>query len=87
MAIEEALPTGRSVSGIDAAFEYAGYGRPYLGERLSGDVALAVDLDDRLAIALIDVLGHGPDAGQGVSDVVGHGGGHLSDHGQPLFLH
>ena len=64
MAIEEALPSGRSDSGIDAAFEYAGYGRPYLGERLSGDVALAVDLDDRLAIALIDVLGHGPDANE-----------------------
>ena len=64
MAIEKALPTGRSDSGIDAAFEYAGYGRPYLGERLSGDVALAVDLDDRLAIALIDVLGHGPDANE-----------------------
>ena len=64
MAIEEALPTGNSESGIGAAFEYAGYGRPYLGERLSGDVALAVDLDDRLAIALIDVLGHGPDANE-----------------------
>ena len=43
-------------------FEYATYGRPCAGERLSGDVALAVNVGDSLLVVLIDVLGHGPEA-------------------------
>jgi negative regulator of sigma-B (phosphoserine phosphatase) len=36
--------------------------RPCLGERLSGDAVIVRDLDDGLFVAIIDVLGHGPEA-------------------------
>jgi serine phosphatase RsbU (regulator of sigma subunit) len=51
-----------SEDGIDAAFEWASYGRSCLGERVSGDVALAVAIEQKLLVVLIDVLGHGTEA-------------------------
>ena len=51
-----------SQNATDAAFEWAAYGRPCLGERVSGDVALAVALEQKLLVVLIDVLGHGAEA-------------------------
>lgn len=47
---------------IDEALEWAAYGRPCLGERVSGDTAFAVAVDEQLLIVLIDVLGHGSEA-------------------------
>jgi hypothetical protein len=44
------------------AFEWAAYNRPCLGERVSGDVAIAVPMEAKLLVVLIDVLGHGPEA-------------------------
>jgi hypothetical protein len=46
----------------DATFEWAAYGRPCLGERVSGDVALAIAVEQKLLVVLIDVLGHGAEA-------------------------
>jgi hypothetical protein len=51
-----------SQKAIDATLEWATYGRPRLGERVSGDVALAVAIEEKLLVALIDVLGHGSEA-------------------------
>ena len=51
-----------SAKTIDEKFEWAAYGRPCLGERVSGDVALAVPMDHELLVVLIDVLGHGAEA-------------------------
>ena len=36
--------------------------RPCRGERLSGDAVVVRDLEDGLFVAIIDVLGHGPEA-------------------------
>jgi hypothetical protein len=46
----------------DAEFEWAAYGRPCLGERVSGDFALAVAVENKLLVVLVDVLGHGAEA-------------------------
>jgi anti-sigma regulatory factor (Ser/Thr protein kinase) len=48
----------RDEDSIDCAF----FVRPCRGERLSGDVALVERRGDTLFIAIIDALGHGPDA-------------------------
>ena len=45
-----------------ATFDWAAYGRACLGERVSGDTALAVAIDHKLLVVLIDVLGHGAEA-------------------------
>ena len=58
---EESDEHGRDADS-EQAFEWATYGRPCAGERLSGDVALAVDVGSKLVVVLIDVLGHGPEA-------------------------
>ena len=41
---------------------YASRVRPCKGERVSGDAAVIRQLDDGLFVAIIDVLGHGPEA-------------------------
>ena len=46
----------------DEGYEWAAYGRPCLGERVSGDVALAVAVGRKFLVVLIDVLGHGAEA-------------------------
>ena len=51
-----------SQNATDAGFEWAVYGRPCLGERVSGDFALAVAVEKKLLVVLIDVLGHGAEA-------------------------
>jgi hypothetical protein len=38
------------------------YGRPHKDERISGDHAAAIWLEDRLLAAVVDGLGHGPEA-------------------------
>lgn len=42
--------------------DFASYGQPCLGERVSGDVAVIEQQDDLLFLAMVDVLGHGPEA-------------------------
>jgi negative regulator of sigma-B (phosphoserine phosphatase) len=42
--------------------EYYKVVRPLRGERVGGDAAIVHELDDGLFIAIIDVLGHGPEA-------------------------
>lgn len=42
--------------------EVATFGRPFPGERLSGDDAAFVRTDDALLVAVVDGLGHGPEA-------------------------
>lgn len=43
-------------------FEHGMRVRPFLGERVSGDAGLILEEPDGLFIAIIDVLGHGPEA-------------------------
>ncbi len=40
----------------------AAFGRPYLGERVSGDMTVIAQKDGLMFMAIVDVLGHGPDA-------------------------
>ncbi len=42
--------------------DYAVFARPCVGERVSGDTTLVERRDDLLFIAIVDVLGHGPQA-------------------------
>lgn len=42
--------------------EYGSYVRPCPGESVSGDSVIALRLDDVLFLAIVDVLGHGPEA-------------------------
>ena len=42
----------------------ASFGRPCLGERLSGDAAFIDERDGRVCLAILDGLGHGPSAHQ-----------------------
>ncbi|MCO5169821.1 MAG: SpoIIE family protein phosphatase [Planctomycetes bacterium] len=42
--------------------EVAVFGRPFPGERVSGDDAAFVRTDDALLVAVVDGLGHGPEA-------------------------
>jgi serine phosphatase RsbU (regulator of sigma subunit) len=62
VAIDENSDDVAPSSAAGEAFEWAAYNRPCLGERVSGDVAIAVAMEDRLLVVLIDVLGHGVEA-------------------------
>jgi anti-sigma regulatory factor (Ser/Thr protein kinase) len=42
--------------------DHAVYGRPCIGERVSGDFGLAVEGEGLLFLAIVDVVGHGPEA-------------------------
>ncbi len=42
--------------------EHASHVRPCQGERVSGDLAVVRPLEEGLLVAIVDVLGHGPDA-------------------------
>ena len=42
--------------------DWSHFGRPCVGETLSGDTAVVRETDDVVFVALIDVLGHGPEA-------------------------
>jgi serine/threonine protein phosphatase PrpC len=42
--------------------EVASFARPYLGERVSGDTVVIEHRDDILFLAIVDALGHGPQA-------------------------
>lgn len=42
--------------------DYASFGRPCFGERVSGDNAIIEQRDGFVFLAIIDVLGHGPNA-------------------------
>jgi serine phosphatase RsbU (regulator of sigma subunit) len=43
-------------------YEYGVKVRPFLGERVSGDAGIVIEEPDGLFLAIIDVLGHGPEA-------------------------
>ena len=62
MAIDKNSDNTVPGSAPSEAFEWAAYNRPCLGERVSGDVAIVVDMDVKLLVVLIDVLGHGAEA-------------------------
>ena len=62
MALNQPGKHTGSQEAIDAAIEWAVYGRPCLGERVSGDVSLTVAVEQKVLILLIDVLGHGAEA-------------------------
>ena len=62
MAIDENSDDIAPSSAPSKAFKWAAYNRPCLGERVSGDVAIAVPMGVKLLIVLIDVLGHGAEA-------------------------
>ena len=42
--------------------DWSHFGRPCVGETLSGDTAVVRETDDVVLVALVDVLGHGPEA-------------------------
>jgi len=62
VAIDKQSDNAVPSSAPSEAFEWAAYNRPCLGERVSGDVAIVVDMDVKLLVVLIDVLGHGAEA-------------------------
>ncbi len=45
-----------------AVVDWSHFGRPCVGETLSGDSATVRETDDFVFLALVDVLGHGPEA-------------------------
>ncbi len=45
-----------------ADIEIASFARPYLGQRVSGDTVVIEHRDDILFLAIVDPLGHGPQA-------------------------
>ena len=47
---------------MDELLEYSSRIRPCLGERLSGDAVVIRPLEQGLFVAIVDVLGHGPEA-------------------------
>ncbi len=51
--------------GEDAAargIDWGAFSRPHAGERKSGDTAVIVERSDMIFMAIVDVLGHGPEA-------------------------
>jgi serine phosphatase RsbU (regulator of sigma subunit) len=62
VAIDENSDDVAPSSAASEVFEWAAYNRPCLGERVSGDVAIAVPMEVKLLVVLIDVLGHGAEA-------------------------
>ncbi len=47
---------------VTVKIEAASWVRPLAGEHVGGDVAVVRELDDGLLVAMVDVLGHGPEA-------------------------
>lgn len=47
---------------VDRHLEHASVIRPCLGERVSGDTVIVRSFEQGLFIAIVDVLGHGPEA-------------------------
>jgi serine phosphatase RsbU (regulator of sigma subunit) len=47
---------------VDELLEHSSLIRPCLGERVSGDAAVIRPLEQGLFVAIVDVLGHGPEA-------------------------
>jgi negative regulator of sigma-B (phosphoserine phosphatase) len=47
---------------VDAQLQHASLIRPCRGERLSGDAVVIQPLEQGLFVAIVDVLGHGPEA-------------------------
>ena len=62
MAIDKHSDNTAPSSAPSEAFEWAAYNRPCLGDRVSGDVAIALPMETKLLVVLIDVLGHGAEA-------------------------
>ena len=62
MAVDENRDDRELDSDSGPVFEWAAFGRPCAGERVSGDVALTIPMGKKLLVVLIDVLGHGAEA-------------------------
>ncbi|MGI9482209.1 MAG: SpoIIE family protein phosphatase [Hyphomicrobiales bacterium] len=52
-------------------FEHGLMVRPFLGERVAGDAGLVLEENDGLFLAIIDVLGHGPEAHEVARHIIG----------------
>jgi serine phosphatase RsbU (regulator of sigma subunit) len=76
VAIDEASDNVVPGPAPSEAFEWAAYNRPCLSERVSGDVVIAVAMEVKLLVVLIDVLGHGAEA-HGLATEMG---GYVSKH-------
>lgn len=50
-------------------YQYGVAVRPFLGEPKAGDAGLVIEEDDGLFVAIVDVLGHGPEAHE-VADAI-----------------
>ena len=63
----------RPPDGSAACIAWSSAGRPRPGEQVSGDLAVHVELDDGAVVAVVDGLGHGPEAAAaaaGARDVI-----------------
>lgn len=63
----------RAPGGGAACIAWSSAGRPRPGERVSGDLAVHVELEDGAMMAVVDGLGHGPEAAAaatGARDVI-----------------
>ena len=49
-------------AGAARTIDWATFGRPHAGEQKSGDSAVIVERSDVIFMAIVDVLGHGPEA-------------------------
>lgn len=47
---------------VDEVLDYSSTIRPFPGEAVSGDVVVVRSLEDGIFVAIVDVLGHGPEA-------------------------
>lgn len=56
---------------MSATIEHGIKNRPFLGERVSGDAGIVIERDNGLHVAIIDVLGHGPEAHEVAKHIVG----------------
>jgi len=54
---------------VGALFEHGSTVRPYPGQPVSGDAVVIRPLDDGLFVAIVDVLGHGPEAHELALDI------------------
>jgi serine phosphatase RsbU (regulator of sigma subunit) len=59
-----------AIAPVTNPFEYGVAVRPFLGERTAGDAGLVIEEDDGLFVAIVDVLGHGPEAHEVANTIV-----------------
>ena len=65
----EVALNGEMALNVEKHLEHASLVRPCQGERVSGDAVIVRPLEEGLFAAIVDVLGHGPDAHQLALDI------------------